>query len=247
MHVNITKANYEAIKSVRSLFLQENNFQIRYNATHERGWSDSYIFQSGNKTIGYAAIKGKENIIDRDTIFEFYLLPPFRHAVANCFNVLKKTATPAFIETQSNEKILTGLLNEFGRNLQSDVILFRDSFSSSLKADSITFRRQHEKDKIFKHHSEPEGDYVLALNRKIIATGGFLMHYNFPFADLFMEVKEDYRKMGYGSYLIQEIKKQCYLNGRVPAARCNISNTASKATLLKAGFEIAGYMMSGEI
>jgi GNAT superfamily N-acetyltransferase len=247
MPLSAIKTDYKKILYLRSLFLQENNFQIRYNATHERGWSDSYTFQSGKEIVGYAAIKGKENIVDRNTVFEFYLLPPFRHMAADCFNALKKTATPAYIETQSNEKILTGLLNEFGRNLQSDVILFRDSFSSSLKVDRITFRRQNEKDKIFKHYSEPEGDYVLALNRKIIATGGFLMHYNFPFADLFMEVKEDYRKMGYGSYLIQEIKKQCYLNGRVPAARCNISNTASKATLLKAGFEIAGYMMSGEI
>lgn len=247
MHVNITKANYQAIKGLRSLFLQENNFQIRYNATHERGWTDSYVFQLGRDIIGYAAIKGKENIVDRDTVFEFYLVPHFRHLAAHCFNVLKKKATPAYVETQSNERVLTGLLNEFGSDIQSDVILFRDSFCSAMQVEKIVFRKQNEKDKIFTHHSEPEGDYVLSLNRKIIATGGFLLHYNFPFADLYMEVKEGYRRNGYGSYLIQEIKKQCYLNGRVPAARCNISNAASKATLLKAGFEIGGYMMSAEI
>lgn len=247
MQVSVIKTERQQILYLRSLFLQENNFQIRYNATHERGWTDSYIIQYGKETIGYAAMKGLENIVDRDTIFEFYLVPPFRHMASHCFNVFKKTVTPAYIETQSNEKVLTGLLNEFGSDIQSDVILFRDSFSSAMQVEKIVFRKQNEKDKIFKHHSEPEGDYVLALNRKIIATGGFLLLYNFPFADLYMEVKEDYRRNGYGSYLIQEIKKQCYLNGRVPAARCNISNAASKATLLKAGFEIAGYMMKGKI
>ena len=200
MPISVIKTDHNKILHLRSLFLQENNFQIRYNATHERGWTDSYVFQSGKDNIGYAAIKGKDNIVDRDCIFEFYLIPPFRHLASHCFKTLKKTAIPAYIETQSNEKMLTGLLNEFGRDIQSDVILFCDSFCSDLKVEKIVFRKQNEKDKIFKHHSEPEGDYVLALNRKIIATGGFLLHYNFPFADLFMEVKEDHRKMGYGSF-----------------------------------------------
>jgi hypothetical protein len=33
----------------------------------------------------------------------------------------------------------------------------------------------------------------------------------------------------------------------VPAARCNIENIASKATLLKAGLAIAGYMLMGDV
>jgi RimJ/RimL family protein N-acetyltransferase len=37
------------------------------------------------------------------------------------------------------------------------------------------------------------------------------------------------------------------LAGRVPAARCNINNAASKASLLKAGFKIAGFMVIAEI
>jgi hypothetical protein len=50
-----------------------------------------------------------------------------------------------------------------------------------------------------------------------------------------------------GSYIVQQVKRECYLAGRVPAARCNMENAASKATLLKAGLAIAGYMLIGEV
>jgi hypothetical protein len=34
------KAELKDILALRVLYLQETNFQIRYNAVHERGWSD---------------------------------------------------------------------------------------------------------------------------------------------------------------------------------------------------------------
>jgi hypothetical protein len=47
--------------------------------------------------------------------------------------------------------------------------------------------------------------------------------------------------------MVQQIKRECYLAGRLPAARCNMENIASKATMLKAGLAIAGYMLIGEV
>ena len=111
--------------------------------------------------------------------------------------------------------------------------------------DDVIFRAKLETDQLFDHQHEPEGDYVLEENGVIIASGGFLLHYNKPFADLYMEVQPQHRQKGYGSFLIQEIKKMCFLAGRVPAARCGIDNKASKATLLKGGMEVAGYMLTG--
>jgi len=46
---------------------------------------------------------------------------------------------------------------------------------------------------------------------------------------------------------VQQVIRECYLAGRVPSARCNIENVASKATLLKAGLAIAGHMLMGEV
>ena len=50
-----------------------------------------------------------------------------------------------------------------------------------------------------------------------------------------MEVDEPYRRRGFGSYLIQELKRVCYEMGRIPAARCNVGNVASRHSLQKAG------------
>jgi hypothetical protein len=40
---------------------------------------------------------------------------------------------------------------------------------------------------------------------------------------------------------------EAYRLKRVPAARCNIKNNASKATLLKAGMKVCGYILTGEL
>ena len=107
--------------------------------------------------------------------------------------------------------------------------------------------RRRDEDQIFEHKMEPEGEYVLEMNNEIVATGGFLTHYNKPFADLYMEVKKDQRRKGMGSFLLQEVKKECYRRGHVPAARCDIKNRASKATLIRAGLNISGYMLLGRV
>ncbi|MES1223850.1 MAG: GNAT family N-acetyltransferase, partial [Bacteroidota bacterium] len=61
------------------------------------------------------------------------------------------------------------------------------------------------------------------------------------------EVKEHARRKGFGSLMVQELKKEIYLRRRVPAARCNIRNHASKATLQKAGFAVCGTWLKGNV
>jgi len=153
----------------------------------------------------------------------------------------------SFIECQSNDFLLTSLLFQHGQNINADVILFEETFSSDIKSDTALFRKRNTNDIIFEHKSEPVGDFVLEVNKQVVATGGFLLHYNMPFADLYMEVEEGNRKKGHGSFLIQELKRQCYLAGRVPAARTGLGNVASQATLKKAGLKIAGFMLIGQV
>jgi GNAT superfamily N-acetyltransferase len=62
-----------------------------------------------------------------------------------------------------------------------------------------------------------------------------LCHYNPPYGDIFMEVDERFRNRGFGSYLVQEVKRVCYESGKRPAARCDVTNEASRRTLQKAG------------
>ena len=77
MTLDVTKTNLTEILYLRNLFLQENNFQIRYNSRHERGLSDSYIVIYDEQKIGYGSVAGYVNPDDRDTVFEFYIIPSF--------------------------------------------------------------------------------------------------------------------------------------------------------------------------
>ena len=58
---------------------------------------------------------------------------------------------------------------------------------------------------------------------------------------------EPRRRRGYGSYLIQELKRMAYEMGKVPAARCNASNEASRASLQKAGMLPCARMLAGPL
>ena len=80
--------------------------------------------------------------------------------------------------------------------------------------------------------TEAIGEYVLELGGEVVATAGFLLHYNKPFADLWMEVREDHRGQGLGSYALQEVKKEMLSSaGRIPAARCNMKNSPRRVQL----------------
>jgi GNAT superfamily N-acetyltransferase len=246
MKIEAFKTDLKTIQSFRTLFLQETNFQFIRNSYHERGWSDPYLLALDDVKIGYGAIIGKKRE-DRDTVFEFYVIPPFRKMSGLVFSALVTTSGANSIECQSNDLLLSSILYEFSKNIEADLILFEDDVMTRFSIPSVIFRRRQEDDHVFEHKVEPPGEYILEINGEIVATGGFMLHYNMPFADLYMEVKEEWQGKGLGSFLLQETKKECYLAGRVPAARCDIRNRASKATLIKAGLKVCGFMLTGDI
>ena len=246
MTATAVKASLKDILGLRGLFLQETNFQIRYNAVHERGWSDSYLLRIDGKDVGYGSIKGQERN-DRDTIFEFYVIPPFRKYATSLFRELISTSGVRYIECQSNDLLLSAMLHEFSHGISSDVVLFEPHSITEYKVPDSVVRPTRADDQIFEHTVEPLGDYMLEVKKEIVATGGFMLHYNPPFADLYMEVRPDRRRRGYGAFILQELQKACYLAGRVPAARCQIKNVASRAALTKAGLRVCGFMQIGNV
>ncbi len=245
MTIVAQKTGLESILPLRALFLQEANFQVRYNACHERGWSDSYLLKVDDFAVGYGSIKGRE-IPDRDTAFEFFMIPPFRKHASHLFREFLSAAQPKFIECQSNDRLLSSMLFEFARNISADTVLFEDHCVTNLALPGAVVRPKRDADSIFAHGVEPVGEYVVEMNGEVVATGGFMLHYNHPFADLYMEVREDCRRRGIAGFLLQEVKRECYLAGRIPAARCGIRNAGSRAALCKAGMRICGYMLTGE-
>jgi RimJ/RimL family protein N-acetyltransferase len=243
MKLNVTKTTLKEIEPLRNLFLHENKFQFVHNKCHENGWADSYLFTMNETKIGYGSVWGKDKREDRDTIFEFYLIQPFLKFASEVYPKFIAAANVTFIEAQSNDLLSSSMLYEYARNINAEAILFEDNFTTNLKIPNVIFRREKPESDI----SYDPGEYVLEQNNEIVATGGFVRNYNLPYIDMFMEVKENFRQKGFGSFVVQELKKEAYLKGRVPAARCNIDNKASKATLLKAGLKVCGCILTGEI
>jgi GNAT superfamily N-acetyltransferase len=240
------KVTLQDIQSLRALFLQETNFQIRYDACHGRDWTDSYLLKIDDVAVGYGSIKGRQRN-DRDTIFEFYVIPPFRKWSRLLFTELIAAAGATYIECQSNDVSVSAMLYEFARDISADTVLFEDYAVTRHEIAGAVVRPRRNDDRIFEHTVEPAGDYVLEVDGEIVATAGFLLHYNMPFADLYMEVRKDRWRRGFGSFILQEVKKACYLAGRVPAARTGLENTASWATLIKAGLRVCGFMLLGTV
>ena len=243
MNLKVTRTNLEEIRRFRDLFLYENKFQFVYNKCHDYNWADTYLFITDKTKIGYGSVWGKDKREDRDTIFEFYLTAPYKKFASTVFPKFIAASNVTHIECQSNDLFLSSMLYEYARNINAEAILFEDHYTTDLKIEGATFKKTKPGDDT---RFDPN-EYVLEINGEIVATGGFVRNYNLPYIDMFMEVKEDYRQKGFGSFIVQELKKEAYLQKRVPAARCNIDNKASKATLLKAGLKVCGCILVGEI
>lgn len=241
MELQVIQTSSDAIQPFRELFLQEARFQFVCDKCHRYGWADAYLFILDGTKVGYGAVWGTDRRQDRDTIFEFYVMPPFRGLVNTIFPRFCAVSGAIFIESQSNDALLTAMLYEHARNINAEAVLFEDHLKTHLAAPGAVLR---------KDEAATEGDdraYVLELNGERVATGGLMLNYNPPYADIYMGVEEPFRRSGLGSWLVQELKREAYRMGRVPAARCNVSNPISKATLLKAGFRVCGYRLKGTI
>jgi GNAT superfamily N-acetyltransferase len=246
MNISVNECHLATVLPYRAIYLNELNAQCRYNACHERGWSDSYLLTIDDEAVGYGSVKGQE-IRDRDTVFEFFVVPQHRQHATALFRELLATSQATYIECQSNDQLLSPLMYEHADAISSDTILFDDHRVTHHAIDSAMVRLKRDDDQIFTHYHEPIGEYVMELSNEIVATGGFMLYYNPPFADVYMEVLEDCRRRGFGAFLVQELKKHCYRAGRVPAARTGFLNAPSRLTLLSAGMRICGCMLLGHV
>ncbi|HEY4327304.1 MAG TPA: GNAT family N-acetyltransferase [Mucilaginibacter sp.] len=243
MELKIDRTDLEHIREHRVLFLQERNFQFIYNKCYENGWADTWLFKIDGEVTGYGSLWGADSRDARDAIFEFYLLTPFRKLANFIFEEFCTVSGAKLIECQSNDSLLAWMLYEYALNINAEAILFEDDFQSDIAIQGVILDRDAEA----VDTSNESGGYTLTLHGEIVGTGGFMLNYNKPYADIYMEVKPSFRQKGFGSLMVQELKKIIYQMGRVPAARCNINNTISKATLLKAGFKVCGAILKGYI
>lgn len=241
--IRIGKTNLDEISNFRALFLEENNFQFVCNKCHDYGWSDDYLFTINGEKAGYGCVWGTNRREDRDAIFEFYLLPAYRSLAELVFPKFHELSGTIYVECQTNDLLLTSMLYEFCCDINTEAILFEEYHETNMHIPGTIFRKKKAGDTV----SEDTGEYLLFYNGEVVADGGLMLNYNLPYADIYMRVYEDKRRNGFGSLIVQELKKEAYRIGRVPAARCNINNFISKATLEKAGLRVCGYRVMGKI
>lgn len=250
MNLSVQLASLQDILPWRDLYRHELNCQIVHDSLHPRkDWTLSYLLFADGAPAGYGSVVVGGPWQGRPTVFEFYLLPAHRARVFDFFEVLLAAGGAVQIEAQSNDPLLTVMLHTFARAVVSESILFHDRLTTAHRPPDGTVRRATADDvhRIFPHHAEPVGDWVIEVAGAVGATGGILFHYNRPDGDIYMEVAEPFRRRGLGSYLVQELKRICYEGGSVPAARCSPDNIASRKTLQRAGFVPCGHILTGSV
>jgi GNAT superfamily N-acetyltransferase len=247
--IDVKQVDVAEILAWRDLYRQEMNCQIRHDSWHRRGFNNSYFIWVDGKLVGYGAVTSGNQYQQRGILNEFYLLPAYKALAVPAFRQLLAVGQASRIQAQTNDTLLMLMLYDFAEQITSETILFHDALTTNLSAPNVVFRKTTEADaaRMFKPKDEPVGDWLLEAAGDIVAAGGFLTHYNPPYGDIYMEVAEPYRRRGYGSYLVQELKRVCYEAGRRPAARCNAANVASRRTLEKAGMLPCARIMSGHL
>jgi GNAT superfamily N-acetyltransferase len=246
MKIDVTPVPLEEILPLRDLYRQEMNTQIVHDSLPGRGFGDLYLIRVDGRVAGYGFVMGYRGE-PKDTIREFYVLSAHRPRALPMFRELIAAGHVRKVVAQTNDVLLTLMLFDCASKITSDTIIFHDVLSTNLSVPGSTFREvtEADKDHIFPHNVEGIGEWLIEITGAIVATGGIAFHYNLPYGDIYMEVDEPCRRRGYGSYLIQELKRVCYEMGRIPAARCNVSNPASRSTLQKAGLLPCARLLSG--
>lgn len=241
MNITVQSTAPGAVAAMRTQFLQELNRQFVLDKCYRYGWADAYAFLLDGTAVGYGAVWGSITRQRRDAVFEFYLQPPYRRYAHEVFGTLHALCGATYIEAQSNDALLFSLLCTHTRNIQPEAILFEDRETTALSIPGAALQP------VNAGEESDDSQYRLVHNGQTVATGGLMLNYNPPYADIYMEVNEGFRGNGYGSFIVQALKSEAYRMGRVPSARCNVQNRISQNTLQRAGFAITGYRVKGEI
>lgn len=232
----------------RERYREEMNCQIVHDSIHRRpGWSLIYMLDLDAVAVGFGSVAIGGPWKDKPTLFEFYVLPEHRNSCFDLFEALVSVSRPQFMEIQSNDLLPVLMLHTYARNTESEAIVFQDKLSTSLPANGTALRRKTSDEEIRACIEQRQGgpEWVLELDGNAVGQAGILFHYNRPYGDIYMDVAEAFRRRGFGSYLVQELKRAAYDLGAVPCARCNPSNIASRRTLQKAGFVPFAHMLRG--
>jgi GNAT superfamily N-acetyltransferase len=238
------------VQPLRERYRQEMNCQIVHDSIHRRhGWTTTYRLGVNGETAGFGSIAINGPWKDKPTIFELYILPEHRSRAFALFEAFLEVSGARFMEVQSSDALLAAMLYTYARDIRSEAIVFHDRVTTTLPSMGAVLQCSMP-DRRIRHCIEARDggpEWRLEFKGEAVATGGILFHYNRPYGDIYMDVTEPHRRRGFGSYLVQELKRAAYALECIPAARCNPDNVASRKTLQKAGFVPCAHILDGTI
>lgn len=250
MGVSARLATSEDALPLRVRYRDEMGCQIVHDSIHLRpGWTLTYLLERCGVTAGFGGVAIAGPWTDKPTIFEFYVLPEHRLAAFDLFEALLTASSSRLMEIQSNDNLLAAMLHTYAKDVVTESIVFRDGLATDLSAPNATLELQTPADVIQAAIGRRQGGpkWLLQVNGETAGNGGILFHYNPPYGDVYMEIADPFRLRGLGAYLVQELKRQAYNLGAIPAARCNPNNIASRRTLQRAGFVPYAHILDGVI
>jgi GNAT superfamily N-acetyltransferase len=231
---SIERSTADAIAPLRELHRREMNCQIVHDSFPRRGLSDAYVIAADSEIVGYGCV---DNKFDPGTVDEFFVTPSYRGWALSLFRGILDATGARRIRAQTNDRLLLLMLYDCATAIAVENLLFADALTTALPCPEGTLHRK----------PGDEEEWHLVVGDAIAATAGLLFHYNPPFADVYMEVDQRFRRRGFGSYIVQEVKRVAYALGKIPAARCNADNAASRRTLERAGMLPCGRILRGEV
>ena len=250
MTIGVRASELHEIELLRENYRSEMNCQIIHDSIHARpGWTREFALDDDGALIGYGSVAVAGPWRDNAALYEFFIDAQHRMRTFEAFTTLLPTCGAKIIETQSNDPFLTVMLHVFARNIRAESILFEDDLQTSFQPQSARFRaaEKSDADDLRRFELDEHASWVVTMNGEVAGAGGVLYHYNRPYGDVFMKIAEPFRRIGLGTYLVQELKAVCRAGGSVPAARCNVNNIPSRKTLQKAGFVPCGALIVGDL
>ncbi len=236
--IEARRVELKEIATLREEYRREAHCQIVRDSILARGLADPYLLVVNGEVAGYAGVWTKHF---PHRILEFFAVPRYRARVTDLVRVFATRAKATELEAQTNLHDGRTLIEECSLEVWTENFLFEAARDTDLERPDLTFRRRAEGDQ------GPEGPWVLEKGGRILGAGGWLTHYNAPYADLYMEVSAGARRQGIGAYLVQELRRASSREGHTPAARCDPSNEGSRRALEGGGLRLCGELLAGRL
>lgn len=236
--IEARRVGLEEIALLREEYRRGADCQIVHDSILARGLADPYLLVLDGEVAGYAGVWTKHF---PGRVLELFALPRHRARSAELVRAMAAQADATELEAQTNLYDGRTLIEECSVEAWTEKLLFDAGRDMDIERADLTFRRRAEGDQ------GPEGPWVIEREGCIVGAGGWLTHYNPPYADVYMEVSEGARRQGIGSYLVQELRRASSREGHRPAARCDPRNEGSRRALKRGGFRLCGEILVGTL